>query len=311
MVKSSVVPGTTENIVTPILEKGSGRKAGKDLGVAMNPEFLREGRAVLDFMNPDRIVIGASDSGSAEVLERLYSKFRCPVIRTTPGTAEMIKYASNAMLATKISFINEIGNLCKKLGIDTYEVADGMGLDGRIGRQFLDSGIGYGGSCFPKDVRAIAAASRKGGMKLSILESVEDVNRNQPLKMIEILKRKLPALRNKTVAVLGLAFKPGTDDIREAPSLRIVEALVAGGANVRAHDPQAAENFRKVFPGIVYCGSVEDALEAADACLLLTEWPEYRELAEEDFKPMRGKVIIEGRRILDRKKVKNFEGVCW
>jgi len=311
VVKSSVVPGTTENVVAPLLEKNSGMKAGKDFGVAMNPEFLREGRAVEDFMNPDRIVIGAMDQVSSEALERLYSKFRCPVLKTTPGTAEMIKYASNAMLATKISFVNEIGNLCKKLGIDTYEVAEGMGRDSRIGRQFLDSGIGYGGSCFPKDVRAISAVSRRKGISLHVLESVEDVNNEQPMKMIELLRKRMPVLRNKTVAVLGLSFKPGTDDIREAPSLRIVKALVAGGAKVKAHDPQAMENFKKVFRKVEYCGSTEDALESADACLLLTEWPEYKELEDSDFKQMRGKIIIEGRRILDSKKVKKFEGICW
>jgi UDPglucose 6-dehydrogenase len=311
VVKSTVVPGTTEDTVVPLLEKNSGKKAGRDFGVVMNPEFLREGLAVNDFMKPDRIVLGGIDKKSVEKLEKLYTNFQCPVMRTTTKTAEMIKYASNAFLATKISFMNEIGNLCKKLGIDAYEVADGMGYDNRIERRFLDAGIGYGGSCFPKDVKAVIAKTKKMKLKLKIMESVEEVNEKQPLKIIEILRKRLPNLKNKTIAVLGLAFKPGTDDIREAPSLKVVGALLKAGASVQAYDPQAMENFEKMFKNITCCKRAVDAMEDADGCLLLTEWPEFKNLTDEDFNVMRGKVIIEGRKILDKSKVKNFEGICW
>ncbi|MFH0956732.1 MAG: UDP-glucose/GDP-mannose dehydrogenase family protein [Candidatus Aenigmatarchaeota archaeon] len=324
VVKSTVVPGTTENVVLPILEKASGKKAGKDFGVAMNPEFLKEGKAVEDFMKPGRVVIGGIDETSTERVYALYRDFSCPVMRTNPRTAEMIKYASNAFLATKISFANEIGNLCKKLSIDSYEVADGMGLDERIERKFLNSGIGYGGSCFPKDVKAIIAKGKSEGLKMGLLDAAEDVNRRQPLRIVEMLKEKMPSLRGKTVAVLGLAFKPGTDDIREAPSLRIVPALLSAGARVKAYDPKAADNFRKElprlrgggsfrkeFPKVEYCMTLRTALEGSDACLILTEWDEVRSLTDGDFAHMKGSVIIEGRKILDASKVKNFEGVCW
>jgi UDPglucose 6-dehydrogenase len=312
VMKSTVVPGTTEHVVIPILEKNSGLKAGKDFGVAMNPEFLREGKAIDDFMSPDRIIIGGIDDESITTVGRLYKDFRCPLIRTGTNTAEMIKYASNAFLATKISFINEIGNMCKELGIDTYEVAEGMGYDKRIQRSFLNSGEGYGGSCFPKDVKAIMAKSRNTGIKPRILEAVEYVNDRQPLKIIEILKKRVPGLKNKTIAVLGLSFKPGTDDIRDAPSIKVVKSLLDSGASVNAYDRQATENFKKIYRrGISYYESAQAAIEGADACLLLTEWPEFEKLTDEDFNVMRGKVIIEGRKILDPKKVKNFEGVCW
>ncbi|MBN2331311.1 MAG: UDP-glucose/GDP-mannose dehydrogenase family protein [Candidatus Aenigmarchaeota archaeon] len=311
VVKSTVLPGTTEDVVIPLLEKISGKKAGRDFGVAMNPEFLRESLAIEDFMNPDRIVVGGTDDETIKRVCRLYDGFSSPVIKTNPRTAEMIKYASNAFLATKISFINEIGNLCKRLGIDTYEVADAMGHDKRIERRFLDAGEGYGGSCFPKDVKAIIAKSRHSKEPLKILESVDSVNEGQPLKLVELLGRKLPSLRNKTIAILGLAFKPGTDDIREAPSLKIVGALIKSGAKIKAYDPQAADNFMREFKGITFSSKPGHALEGADACLLLTEWPELKELTDDDFKKMKSKVIIEGRRILDRSKVSGFEGLCW
>ncbi|MCK4714372.1 MAG: UDP-glucose/GDP-mannose dehydrogenase family protein [Candidatus Aenigmarchaeota archaeon] len=310
VVKSTVIPGTTENVILPVVERFSGKKAGRGFGVAMNPEFLKEGMAVADFMNPDRVIIGAIDGKSAERVFALYRDFKCPVMKTNPRTAEMIKYASNAFLATKISFSNEIGNLCKRLGIDSYEVADGMGHDSRIERKFLNSGIGYGGSCFPKDVKAIIAKGKKTGLKMETLDAVESVNREQPLRLIEMLREKLPSLRGKKVAVLGLAFKPGTDDIREAPSLLIVPELLKSGASVKAYDPKAAENFRKEFPELEYMSSADAAIEGVDACLLLTEWDEFKKLTDEDFKGMRGDIIIEGRKILNPERVK-FEGICW
>jgi UDPglucose 6-dehydrogenase len=310
VVKSTVVPGSTEKVVLPALEKASGKKAGKDFGVAMNPEFLKEGMAVEDFMKPGRVVIGGLDQRSIERVRKLYRDFDCPIMETNPRTAEMIKYASNAFLATKISFSNEMGNLCKKLGIDSYTVADGMGLDDRIERKFLNSGIGYGGSCFPKDVKAIIAKGKSEGLQMPLLVSVEDVNKAQPLRIVDMLKERMP-LRGKTIAVLGLAFKSGTDDIREAPSLRIVTALLKAGARLRAYDPKAAENFRREYPKVEYCMTPGAALEGADACIILTEWPQIRSLTDEDFRKMKGRVIIEGRRILDPSRVGRFEGVCW
>ncbi len=311
VVKSTVVPGTTEGVLLPLLEKASGKKAGKDFGVAMNPEFLKEGKAVHDFMNPDRIVIGAVDEKSYERVFSLYRDFRCPVMRTPPRTAEMIKYASNAFLATKISFSNELGNLCKRLRIDSYEVAEGMGHDERIERKFLNSGIGWGGSCFPKDVKAIIAFGKEMGLKMELLDSVEKVNREQPMRIVEMLKEKIPVLRGRRIAVLGLAFKPDTDDIREAPSIRIVSELLKSGAFVIAYDPKAADNFRRQFRDVEYTASARAAIEGADACLLLTEWDEFKKLTDEDFKRMKGKTIIEGRKILDPEKAKQFDGVCW
>ncbi|NOX71908.1 MAG: UDP-glucose/GDP-mannose dehydrogenase family protein, partial [Candidatus Micrarchaeota archaeon] len=311
VVKSTVVPQTTENIVLPIIEEHSGKKAGKDFGVAMNPEFLKEGKAVSDFMNPDRIVIGGIDEKSISTIFELYKNSDCPIIKTNPKTAEMIKYAANAFLATKISFSNEIGNLCKKLGIDSYKVADAIGYDNRIERRFLNSGIGYGGSCFPKDVKAILAKGREEGLQMNLLDSVEKVNQNQPNRILEILKEEMPEIEGKTIAVLGLAFKGDTDDIREAPSIKVVGNLLKNGAKVKAYDPKATENFRKLYENVEYYDSAQDAIKEADACLILTEWKEFGPLTDDDFSSMRNKLIIEGRRILDPNKVHGFEGICW
>lgn len=305
VVKSTVLPGTTREIVLPLLEKYSGKKAGIDFGVAMNPEFLREGIAVKDFLNPDRIVIGFYDEKSRDVLKKLYEEFSCPIIETTLSAAEMIKYASNAFLATKISFINEIGNMCKKIGIDTYEVADGIGLDKRIGRAFLDSGIGWGGSCFPKDLNALIAWSKSIEEENRIISSVVDVNKKQPLKIIELLKKHIPSLKGKTVGILGLAFKPNTDDIRESRAIPVVRRLLKEKAIVKAYDPKAMDNFRKIFPDIEYCSTAEEVLES-DSILILTKWEDFRKL---DYS---GKIVIDGRRLIEAKlKAKIYEGVCW
>lgn len=302
IIKSTVLPGTTKDFVIPILEKKSGKKANVDFGVAVNPEFLREGKAVKDFLEPDRIVIGTTDKKTKNVLEKLYQSFNCPKIFTGLSEAEMIKYASNAFLATKISFINEIGNLCKKLGIDTYEVADGIGRDRRIGRAFLDSGVGWGGSCFPKDVKALIAKAKETGEKTRILEEVVKVNDLQPLKMIELLKKYIPNLKGKKIGVLGLAFKKDTDDIRESRSIPIIKRLIEEKAFVKAYDPKAIENFKKLFPNIKYCNSNE--VMKSDAILILTDWDEFRKL---NYK---GKIVVDGRHILEAKKG-IYEGICW
>lgn len=304
VVKSTVLPGTTRDVVLPLLEKHSKKKAGEDFGIAMNPEFLKEGVAVKDFLEPDRIVIGVYDEGSRDILRKLYKSFSCPILETSLSTAEMIKYASNAFLATKISFINEIGNMCKIHGIDTYEVADGIGLDRRIDRAFLDSGIGWGGSCFLKDLNALIMWNKKNRNKPRILESAIEVNNQQPLKLVELLKKHILNLNRKTIGLLGLAFKPDTDDIRGSRAIPIVEQLLREEAYVKAYDPKAMENFKKIFPQIIYCSSAESIL-SSDAVLIVTKWDEFRKL---DYK---GKIVIDGRKLKEAKTAKIYEGVCW
>jgi UDPglucose 6-dehydrogenase len=302
VVKSTVLPGTTQKIVLPLLEENSGKKAGKDFGLAMNPEFLKEGVAVKDFFDPDRIVIGFYDEKSLEKLNDLYKEFKCPIIKTSLSAAEMIKYASNSFLATKISFINEIGNMCKKLNIDTYEVAEGIGLDKRIGRSFLDSGIGWGGSCFPKDTKAFVSWAKKENSK--IINSGIEVNDIQPLKLIELLQKHIPDLNAKTIGLLGLAFKPNTDDVRYSRAIPIVEKLLQNGAIVKAYDPKAMNNFKELFPNIKYCSTAEEVLDS-DAILITTKWDEFKNL---DYK---GKIVIDGRRLNESKSARIYEGVCW
>lgn len=305
VMKSTVLPGTTQNIVLPMLEKHSGKKTGSDFGLAMNPEFLKEGVALNDFLAPDRIVIGCYDEKSKTMLQELYKTFSCPIVATSLSAAEMIKYASNAFLATKISFINEIGNLCKKLNIDTYDVAEGMGLDKRIGRAFLDSGVGYGGSCFPKDIDALLAWAKDLREEARIIQSTDVVNDNQPLRLILILKKHVPKLKGKTIGVLGLSFKPKTDDIRESRAIPIVQQLLKEGAIVRAFDPQAMPHFKKLFPQLRYCSTASEVL-SADAVLILTLWDEFKKL---NYK---GKIVIDGRRMSEAKKTAQvYEGVCW
>lgn len=300
-VKSTVPPGTTEEVVIPILET-SGKKAGKGFGVCMCPEFLREGKAIYDFMHPARVVIGEYDSQSGDVLERLYQDFKVPIMRTDLKTAEMIKLASNAFLATKISFINEIGNLCKQLGIDVYEVAKGMALDDRIGSQFLNAGVGFGGSCLPKDLIMLIAKAKETGYKPTILEGISKFNDAQALRMVELLKRHL-TLRDATIGLLGLAFKPGTDDVRDSRAIKIVEALLDEGARVRAYDPLAADNFRRLFPQIEYAS--KEAVLNSDAVFIVTEWAEFNRL---DY---RGKIVIDGRRIDKAREARIYEGIGW
>jgi len=309
VVKSTVVPETTEKFVLPVLEEASGKTAGKDFGVAMNPEFLREGKAVHDFMHPDKIVIGAIDRKSGDLISELYRKFECEVTRTNPATAEMIKYANNSLLATKISFANEIGNICKKLGIDTYEVMAAVGKDFRISPRFLNSGAGFGGSCFPKDVKALIGKAKAIGYSPILLESVIAVNEKQPLLMTEILIRKIGNLAGKKIAVLGLAFKNETDDIRESRAIPVIAELLRLGAKISAYDPMAIENMKRVFPTIEYSEKAEDALKGADACLVMTEWDEFRQL-ESEFENMKEKIVIDGRRVIEAKNI-DYEGLCW
>ena len=305
VVKSTVVPGTTEGVVKPIIERESCKEAFIDFGLAVNPEFLREGNAVEDFFNPDRIVIGVRDEKTREILEELYSPFNCPKLITDIKTAEMIKYANNAFLATKISFANEIGNICKKLGIDVYEVFKGVGLDHRINPAFFRAGIGFGGSCLPKDVRALIAKAGELGEEPKILKAVIEVNERQPLRMIELLKKHISSLEGKTIGILGLAFKPDTDDVRESRAIPIVEKLLEEKAKVIAYDPKAIDNFSKIFPHIEYAKSGQEVVDRSDALLIVTEWKEFWELN------YRGKIVVDGRRIDKAREALVYEGVCW
>ena len=302
VVKSTVMPTTTDALVGPVLEAASGKQIGAGLGIASNPEFLKEGMAVDDFMHPDRVVIGASDKKAAAVVRSLYSSFDCPILEVPTATAEMIKVASNSFLATNISFVNEVGNVCKDMGIDMRQVAEGMGLDARIGKQFLRAGCGFGGSCFPKDVAGLAAEAERRGLKPRIMRAALEVNAAQPRRLLELLDGRMN-VRGRTVAVLGLAFKPFTDDIREASSLSVVSGLLERGASVRAYDPKAMDNFRRYYPDIIYCASAEECLKGADAAVIVTEWPEFAPL--EMYGDM---LVIDGRGVT---RTPNYEGICW
>lgn len=306
VVKSTVPPGATEGLVVPTVLKHS-QRAGDETGFCMNPEFLREGRAVEDFMHPDRIIIGSNDSRAGDRAESAYRGIEAPIIRTGIKSAEMIKYASNAFLATKISFANEMGNLCKRLDIDVYEVMKGVGMDHRISPHFLNAGAGFGGSCFPKDLSALIALAQSLGEEPLILRSVLKVNERQPARILELLQKKIGRLEGKRIAVLGLAFKNDTDDIRESRSIPVIMKLKEKGANIAGYDPKATRSMRKLIQDIEYCSTAADALRGADACLVMTEWPEFG-LLDEEFDLMKNRVIIEGRKILS---CQDKEGICW
>ena len=312
VIKSTVVPGTTGSIIKPILEKTSKMKCGSDFGLCMNPEFLRQGSAINDTLCADRIVIGEYDKKSGDTLSDLYNKFykgNLPtLIRTSLSTAELIKYASNSLLATKISFINAMANICEKLpGADVNVVAQAMGLDKRINPLFLNAGLGYGGSCFPKDIKALIACSKNLGYPLHLLEEVENVNKTQPLKAIELCKTFLGNdLKDKQIALLGLAFKPDTDDLREARVIPIINQLLKEGAKITAYDPVAIPNTKKVFKNkIKYATSINNCLKNAECCIIITEWEEFKKLTPKDFiKNMKQPNLIDGRRIFDPKDFK-------
>lgn len=298
VVKSTVPVGVHEKVREWIAGK---LPAPASFDVVMNPEFLREGSALADAMAPDRIVVGGDDRAAAEKVLALYETIDCPKIVTTPEAAVMIKYASNAYLATKISFVNELARLCDDLGIDVGEVAAGMGLDPRIGARFLRAGIGYGGSCFPKDVDALLRTAASRRQRLTIIEHAAKVNRTQPLHLLDAWESRMPStFKGATVAVLGLTFKPHTDDLREAPSLIILSELSSKRATVRVHDPlvELPPHFRSL--GISQHDAIEDAVAGADAVILCTEWPSYREADWRALKArMKGNRVFDGRNALD------------
>ena len=314
VVKSTVVPGTTSDVVIPILEEFSGKKAGKDFGVCMNPEFLREGTAVDDFMNPDKVVIGGIDEKSQKVLADLYSKYdsNVPIIFTDNNTAEMIKYANNSMLATRISFMNELANICEHYGSDVKEVARSIGIDTRIGSKFLNAGIGFGGACFPKDVKALISTAKNAGIEPHLLNTVIKVNETQPLRVVDLAEKTIGDLTDKKIGVLGLAFKGETDDMRESRTVPIIQTLLRKHAKVKAYDPQATENAKKIFGDMIkYSDSVEDCVNNVDILLVLTEWKEFKNLDLTNV----NSPIIDGRRIIDPEKVQQrgllYRGIGW
>lgn len=324
VVKSTVVPGTTEEVVLPILEETSGKRAGADFGVGMNPEFLKEGEAVADFMEPDRIVLGGIDARSIDALEALYAAFPdTDKIRTSPRTAEMIKYTANSLLATLISFSNEIGNLCAAIGgVDVTEVMEGVHLDKRFspileGGQrlrpsslsYVEAGCGFGGSCFPKDVKALITYGHQKDQSMAVLDAVIKTNDTQPVRMVEMAKRHYPNLEGVNVAILGLAFKPGTNDIRDSASLAVIDALKAEGAQIIAFDPIArAETEHHLGPNtIAYADSVDACVAEADVVMLMTSWPEFAELPS--ILAERNILLIDGRRMIPRDAVDRYEGI--
>jgi UDPglucose 6-dehydrogenase len=277
VVNKSTVPVGTGEFVREVITRHQPRPL--DFDVVSNPEFLREGSAIEDTLRPDRIVIGAPNQQVAMTLVELYAPLERPMIITDLPSAEVIKYASNAFLAAKISFINAIANICEAAGADVSQVMKGMGLDSRIGMQFLQAGLGYGGSCFPKDVDSLIHTASRLGYDFKLLRSVVEINRERAAHLVEMMRKAMGPLEDKTVAVLGLAFKPNTDDMREAKSLEVVRALHAAGAQIRAYDPVAMENARSMMPpGVVFCESAFEAAAGADGVTLLTEWKEGKDL---------------------------------
>lgn len=300
VVNKSTVPVGTGDWVTEIIKKRREGSQPLQFSVVSNPEFLREGSAVNDFMNPDRVVLGSTNPEAANRVAQLYATLRCPIIITDLRTAEMIKYASNAFLATRISFINEIAHICEEMGADVREVARGMGADKRIGSAFLDAGLGWGGSCFPKDVKALAHMAVLHGTHPQLLQAVMDINRNQRRRLVFRLRKTLGSLNDKVVGVLGLSFKPNTDDIREAPALEVIHLLQNEGAVIKAYDPQAMENVHNAMPWLTLCQNPYQVAEGADALVLATEWNEFKQI---DFdrihQLMRQPIIMDGRNLWD------------
>ena len=299
--KSTVPIGTADRVEQIIGNKLMDLGRGDvRYGVVSNPEFLREGSAVSDFMNPDRVVIGANRLKHAELLAEVYQPLKTRVMLTDPRTAEMIKYAANAFLATKISFINEMACISERLGADVKQVAEGMGLDSRIGRAFLDAGLGWGGSCFPKDVKALAHMGALSGCHPQLLRTVIEINKHNRFKVIQRLQDALGTLEGKTVAILGLAFKPNTDDLRESPALEIARLLRAEGANVKAYDPIAMEGAKKELPFAEFAEDAYDAANGADAAVLATEWNEFKQLdLARVAASMRTPVFMDGRNLYE------------
>src|SRR5947208_3831544 len=313
IINKSTVPVGSGDVVSRVIRNNL-KRPNVRFAVVSNPEFLREGSAVLDFLNPDRVVLGSSDPEAAYQVARLYMPLRAPIITTDIYTAEMIKYASNAFLATKISFINEIAQICERLGADVKEVAVGMGYDKRIGRAFLDAGLGYGGSCFPKDVRALAHMAGEAGLHPQLLNAVMDINYDQRRLIVTKLTSILGSLRGCTIGILGLAFKPNTDDMREAPSVDIIRWVTSQGATVQVYDPVATQTGREALERegirmetVNFCDSAYEVAQDADALVMVTEWNEFKSLNMLQIRSaMRRPVLIDGRNIYEAAEMNNL-----
>jgi UDPglucose 6-dehydrogenase len=306
VVTKSTVPMGTGAMIRKLIEDT--RPGTQVFSVASNPEFLREGAAIEDFMRPNRVVIGAEDEQAVAILKDLYHPLyliETPFVITNVVSAEMVKYASNAFLATKISFINEIANLCEAVGADVHEVARGMGLDNRIGRKFLHPGPGYGGSCFPKDTRAVASMAAEAGVPARIVEAVIAANEYQAGRMVEKIERAMGGFRGKTIAFLGLAFKPNTSDTRDSPALRIIRDVMQAGAAVRAFDPEAMPEARQSLRGVAYTEDAYDAIRGCDAMVIATEWNQFRSLDWDRVKKeLRSPVVIDLRNVYEPDQMK-------
>ncbi len=303
IIEKSTVPVNTHQWVKKTVKRYI-KNPDIPFDVASNPEFLREGSAIYDFMNPDRIVVGVESERARKIMEELYRPFTekgFPLLITTPAAAELIKHASNSFLAMKISYINMIADLCEKVGADINEVADGMGYDKRIGRAFLNAGIGYGGSCFPKDVKAFIKIAEDHGLDFGLLKETEKINRRRREQFIEKIESVIWISKDKNIAVWGLSFKPNTDDIREAPAIDIVKQLKEAGANLRLYDPKAMENFKQVVPegeNVKYVSDKYEAVKDADLLVLITEWDEFRQADMEKVKQlMRLPIVVDGRNV--------------
>lgn len=310
IVEKSTVPAATGKQIERTIRLNLPRRKGKkevEFDVASNPEFLREGSAIEDFMNPDRVVIGVENERAEALLREIYKPLKTHIVVTNINSAEMIKHASNSFLATKISFANALAQICDRVGADVLKVAEGMGYDKRIGRSFLNAGIGYGGSCFPKDVDAFIRLSEKSGYDFALLKAVRNVNEDQKAAFVRMIEDKLWIIKGKVIGVLGLAFKPNTDDMRNAPSVDIIETLLAEGAVIKAYDPKGMDNARKVLNKITYCKDPYAVAKGADCLLLLTEWDEFKKL---DFKKlqslMRQTVIFDGRNLYHDKGLEQY-----
>ncbi|MBS4174972.1 UDP-glucose/GDP-mannose dehydrogenase family protein [Bacillus sp. FJAT-49736] len=304
VIKSTVPIGTGERIKHVIKEEMIKRNQSIPFDLVSNPEFLREGKALYDALYPERIVIGCDTDNAREIMRNLYKNVETTFLYTTIKEAEMIKYASNAFLATKISFMNELARLCEKKGVNVNKIAAGMGMDKRIGPDFLQAGIGYGGSCFPKDIKAVLALAADCEVSMNILQAVSYVNETQVEWFMEKVKQVVGNLSNKRIAILGLTFKPQTDDIREAPSLRVIDFLLKNNVSISAYDPQGAEHVKKIYPSITYSLTPLDALKDADAVFILTEWNEILEIDWQGAKFLVSRpLIFDGRNALDSSKL--------
>ncbi|NIN65806.1 MAG: nucleotide sugar dehydrogenase [Anaerolineae bacterium] len=305
IVNKSTVPIGTGDWVAEIVEQHVG--PGLEFAVVSNPEFLREGAAINDFLHPDRIVLGSTDPQAAQKVAQLYLSLRAPIIVTDLRTAEMIKYASNAYLANRISFINEIASICEQLGADVKEVAAGMGYDKRIGHFYLDAGVGWGGSCFPKDVKALAHMAAIHGCHPQLLRAVIEINRDQRRRIVQNLRETLGTLHGKTVGILGLAFKPNTDDMREAPAVEIIHLLQHEGASIKAFDPVATPRAKEILPEVEYCEDAYEVAEGSDALVIVTDWNEFKHLDMARIRAsMAQPVLMDGRNIYEPRRMEQL-----